>query len=357
VKVCGSSKIQTVNRMGIWSSNYHSQKSTRRPSDLLAMPPQSKVQAPQVDACPFLLFAYLTDSPLESLKRAFETAHRAHFQSDQRAPYSSVSLPEPGGNSVRPPNDATIRAPSIPRDTDATGIISTNFPIGLTGERTANNPTLGELREADWIPEGTLRHDYVQHEPNQLFPDPSSTVPNATLTQQYIWDTAAYVSNELENGIDKSHIPPEPSLPWSDYLRTSPIDNNSEHPSSEQQTQAPEPASVNCPLLDLPTTQTFLTPRLSQQSLSLVGDAHAMENTPTQNQTPRRDINLNGVVVHSQDASSEKALNRSVPASSKSRKNSQTLRSTPSHRSRKIQQDPAPYSDDDLADIGVPKEQ
>jgi hypothetical protein len=110
-------------------------------------------------------------------------------------------------------------------------------------------------------------------------------------------------------------------------------------------------------LLELPTTQTFVTPQLSQQSLSLVGDAHSMENTPTQNQTPRRDINLNGVVVHSQDASSRKALNQSVPASSKSRKNSHTLRSTPSHRSRKTQQDSTPYSDDDLADIGVTKEQ
>jgi hypothetical protein len=347
-----------VNRMGIWSSNYPSQKSTRRPSDLLAMPPQRKVQAPQVDARPFLLFAYLADSPLESLKRAFETAHRAHFQSNQRAPHSSVPLPEPGGNSVRPPGDATIRAPSISRDTDATGMIATNFPIGLTGERTASNPVLGELREADWIPEGTLRHDYVQHEPNQLFPDPSSTVPNATLTQQYIWDTAAYVSNDLENGIDKSHIPPEPSLPWSDYLRTSPTDNNnSEQPSSGQQTQTLEPALVNCPLLDLPTTQTFSTPRLSQQSLSLVGDAHAMENASIHNQTARSDINLNGVVVHSQDASPKQALNQSAPASSKSRKNSQTLRSTPSHRSRKTQQNPTLYSDDDLADIGLPKEQ
>jgi hypothetical protein len=359
VKVCGSSRIQTVNQR-ILSSNHHSQKSTRRPSDLLAMPPQRKVQAPQVDTCPFLLFAYLADSPPESLKRAFETAHRAHFQSDQRAPHSSVPLPEPGGNSVRPPSSTTIRAPSISRDTDATGMLATNFPTGLTGERTASNPILEEPEptgKANWIPEGTLRHDYVQHEPNQLFPDPSSTVPNATLTQQYIWDPAAYVSNELENGIGKSHIPPEPSLPWSDYLRTSPTDDNNEQPSSEQQSHTPEPASVDCPLPELPTTQTFLIPQLSQQSLSLVGDAHAMENTPIKNQTPRMDINLNGVVVHSQDASPKEALNQSVAASSKSRKNSQTLRSTPSHRSRKTQQDLTPYSDDDLGDIGVPKEQ
>ena len=306
----------------------------------------------------------LVDSLPESLKRAFETAHRAHFQTDRKEPDSSVSLPEPGSDIMRLPDGATPCSFLGLGGRDASEMTATNFPVKLAEERTASNPILQELepaREASWMLEGTLRHEYVQHEPVQLFPDASSTVPNATLTQQRIIDTAGQIS-ELENGLNKNYYQPQPSIPWSDYLTTSPADNNNnddnhnEQPSSDRQRRISEHASVNRPSPEVEKTQEFLTPQLSQQSLSLVGDIPTADNTPVQKQTSRGDADISGVVVHSQGTKYAKEPSQSFAVSSRSRKSSQILHSTPHRQSRKIPKDSTPYSDDDLADIGVPEE-
>jgi hypothetical protein len=305
-------------------------------------------------------FVCFTENTPESLKRAFETAHRAHFPTDEREPQSSVSLPEPGGDIMRLPDGAAPYASFGLEDRDAARMIATDLLVNPTEERTASNPVLEELestREASWIPEGTLRHDYIQHEPAQMFPEPSSTVPNATLTQQCIMDATAHISRGLENGFDKNHFQPPPSIPWSEYLTTSPADNHNEEPSSDQQRRISEPAPTNRPSQELQKTQEFLTPQLSQQSLSLVGDVPTADNTPVQNQTSQNDADLSGVVTYLQDTRFEKGSGQSTIASSNSRKNSQTLHSTPHHQSRKTPKDSTPYSDDDLADLGVPKEQ
>ncbi|KAF2471962.1 uncharacterized protein BDR25DRAFT_342015 [Lindgomyces ingoldianus] len=70
--------------------------------------------------------------------------------------------------------------------------------------------------------EGTIRANHEAHDPMTLFPETSSTIPNATFTQQRLLDeviSPAFLG--LNPEVDM--IPYEPgksSIPWSDYLKT-----------------------------------------------------------------------------------------------------------------------------------------
>jgi hypothetical protein len=103
-----------------------------------------------------------------------------------------------------------------------------------------NEPT---PNEAAWV-ESTIRHNYAQHDPDTLFPEPSSTVPNATLTQQRVLEGVAAPAflghgSELDG---QRYEPPQPSVPWSDILKLSPIDPTERFDSSNQQLES-EPAA------------------------------------------------------------------------------------------------------------------
>lgn len=83
--------------------------------------------------------------------------------------------------------------------------------------------TLAEVvPEKLWSLEGTLRDSYAAHEPMAMFPEPSSTIPNATLTQQRLLDE---VMNPAFLGIEPEidappYEPAKSSVPWSDFLNT-----------------------------------------------------------------------------------------------------------------------------------------
>jgi hypothetical protein len=80
------------------------------------------------------------------------------------------------------------------------------------------NTTAGSI----WALDGTLQDDYAAHEPMAMFPEPSSTVPNATYTQQRLLEE---VMNPAFLGIEPEadappYQPAKSSVPWSDFLNT-----------------------------------------------------------------------------------------------------------------------------------------
>ncbi|KAH9865349.1 hypothetical protein J1614_008932 [Plenodomus biglobosus] len=81
------------------------------------------------------------------------------------------------------------------------------------------------LHEAIWNLEGTMRESYAHHDPLAMFPEPSSTVANATQTQLHIMEGVRApvmlgVSSEVD--VPRNLLPPEPSVPWSDIMKLTP---------------------------------------------------------------------------------------------------------------------------------------
>jgi hypothetical protein len=85
--------------------------------------------------------------------------------------------------------------------------------------------TTGDTRDMarqTWPTEGTLRDNYDGHEPMAMFPEPSSTVPNATYTQQRLLDEVmnpAFLGIEPETDAPP-YQPAKSSVPWSDFLNS-----------------------------------------------------------------------------------------------------------------------------------------
>jgi len=67
---------------------------------------------------------------------------------------------------------------------------------------------------------GPIHDRFAQHEPSTVFPYPSSTVPDNTLTQQRLLDEA--LSNHLLEPIPGPADPPRSSTPWSTFM-TNPL--------------------------------------------------------------------------------------------------------------------------------------
>jgi hypothetical protein len=83
----------------------------------------------------------------------------------------------------------------------------------------------GSFAENTWGLEGTMRHDYAHHEPMAMFPEPSSTVPNATLTQQRLLAQVKGpvflgIESEADTTANPTPYEPQNSIPWSEYLKT-----------------------------------------------------------------------------------------------------------------------------------------
>lgn len=189
-------------------------------------------QAPQVEAHSRVIPVAINKMTPESLKRAIQEAHRAHLQSQpsQNEPPSSVSLPE---------------HPSKRRKTgDAT-------PSQLQENRTGHDSSrkaLASSVETIWHMDGNMRAEYVSHNPNAMFPEPSSTVPNATLTQQRVLEVVnapAMLGQDSEAEPPRYLLPPEASMPFSDMLKLSPADPLDCLESSNHTQVAPDPRSTD----------------------------------------------------------------------------------------------------------------
>jgi hypothetical protein len=88
-----------------------------------------------------------------------------------------------------------------------------------------------------WDLEGTIRDDYARHDPRAMFPEPSSTIPNATFTQQRVLEgiaDPAMLGHEFAADPPHDLLPPEASVPFSEILKLSPA-----HPSDYAESSDP----------------------------------------------------------------------------------------------------------------------
>lgn len=189
-----------------------------------------------------------------------------------------------------------------------------------------------------------MREAYAQHNPNAMFPEPSSTVPNATLTQQRVLERVVAPAL-LGSDIDASRVlfQPEASIPWSEYMK-SPTDTGEQPRSSAQEPHISQITPAAIPERPL---HERLAPDRSQRSrqgsVMLVG-------------SPPYDVHLDAndsheVTIFAQDGG-QMSLSSSSTVSSVTRKELPS-----SHRSRKKISSPAPALDDDSVDLALPREQ
>ncbi|KAF2866827.1 hypothetical protein BDV95DRAFT_611497 [Massariosphaeria phaeospora] len=173
----------------------------------------------------------------ESLKRNIEAAHRAQFPSqpmpsadrEQSAPGSSVSLP--GHRTKRRRTAAECSPTKSPATGSQKKVLKTygrsrtvfGTPLSTHGQM---KPTLEETElnsEKSWGLQGTMQDNYVQLEPMAMFPELSSTVPNATMTQQRLLEEIMDPGflGFGEEGRATPYEPAKSSVPWSDFLKSS----------------------------------------------------------------------------------------------------------------------------------------
>ncbi|EUC47514.1 hypothetical protein COCMIDRAFT_24674 [Bipolaris oryzae ATCC 44560] len=156
-----------------------------------------------------------------------------HLQSipSQDEPQSSVSLPE---------------HPNKRRKTES--------PSQL-----ANGYEPANFHEAVWQLEGTMRNDYVGHQP-VMFGEPSSTIPNATMTQQRVLEAVngpVMLGQESEAGELRHHLPPEPSVPWSDLMRFTPAEETKQTESPRREPPPPH-TSLGTPVVAMEKSHRWL---------------------------------------------------------------------------------------------------
>jgi hypothetical protein len=332
---------------------------TRRLSNPPAMP------LLQVRAKSTVSHEFASNTYIEALRKQIEAAHRAHLQSqfsmnDGHVPaFSLEASHQKVKNPVNLDLERTSIGTSVPEKGRVTYAKRPNdiFNISPTCQlkvwsslQQAPQPA-DTTNETDWMLEGTMREAYAQIDPNTMFPEPSSTVPNATLTQQRVLEgvlAPALLGSDTDTG--GAPFQPDASIPWSEYLK-SPT-NTGEQPKSSAQglyiSQA-TPAAISGPSLQGYSRLTQ-SKRSRQESLMLVGSPSMHSISPTEIDTqelamfPNSDLKPNDIQLQT-------AL-------------SSRLKGTPQNRlhnshclPRKKSQSPVPTSDDDLADLGLPQEQ
>ncbi|OAL50828.1 hypothetical protein IQ07DRAFT_439335 [Pyrenochaeta sp. DS3sAY3a] len=164
----------------------------------------------------------------ESLKRAFQEAHRAQFQTQQSLPASPSleALPDSASKSGPTLNEHAPLRSGI-RDHHRTSMLVHENPE-INSTCSLPNIDDDQLHHralpdgASWTLEGIVRDNYTNNDPMILFPEPSSTIPNATLTQQRVLEritAPANLSGETEANAARIEQSPVPSLPWSEMMK------------------------------------------------------------------------------------------------------------------------------------------
>ncbi|KAF1924459.1 uncharacterized protein M421DRAFT_279268 [Didymella exigua CBS 183.55] len=294
----------------------------------------------------------------EALRRQIEAAHRAHLQS--QFPVNDNQLPatlEVNHQKRKTPAEFDLYSPfkenTVSEKTPICKFGSS--PGGLQQDQTFLDQT-SELADSHdgthWVLEGTMRETYAQHSPNPMFPEPSSTVPNATLTQQRVLEgvlAPALLGSNVDAG--RSPFQPDASIPWSEYLK-SPTTTGEQPRSSAQHSHGSQPTLLPAsgPILnnssDLSISQSY-----RRASLTLVGCLSPQDKSTDV-------VNPQKLTIFPTDEVAYKAtLPQATPSSTLNELRDKTPSS--SRNSRKIRRisSPAPTSDDDLADLGLSKEQ
>ena len=302
----------------------------------------------------------------EALRRQIEAAHRAHLQSQFPMTDNQTSAaPEDNYQKRKAPPDfdsyskgsgnTASKQQSITYAKRAKGMLDSS--PGYQHDQNLVDQTLqpaDQLNKTNWILEGTMREVYAQQNPNAMFPEPSSTVPNATLTQQRVLEGIlgpALLGSEVDTGRTSFH--PDASIPWSEYLK-SPTNTGEQPKSSAQHSHVSQHTVLptSGPSLndgsDFPVSQSNRRESLTLVGCPLTQDKSTGIVNDHRNLTvfPLDDIALQNSLPQATPLSTTSETTRGeTPSSSR---NSCKMKRVPS---------PAPTSDDDLADLGLPKEQ
>lgn len=238
----------------------------------------------------------------------------------QDEPLSSVSLPE---------------HPNKRRKTESPGQL-------------VNDHEPANFQEAIWQLEGTMRNDYAGHEP-VMFGEPSSTIPNATMTQQRVLEAVngpVMLGQESETGELRHHLPPEPSVPWSDLMRFTPAEESEQTESPYR--EPPPHASLSTPVVAMqkspgwPATQQSKCASSSQQnqSVSKNGRSSFEEHTAVDQQ------------VVSKTSSPLVTVKTPTPRLESHTDGQAKAKTSPRQHKNQLH----PSSDDELSAIGLPEE-
>jgi hypothetical protein len=198
--------------------------------------------------------------------------------------------------------------------------------------------------EAAWNLEGTIRNNYAQHDPRVLFPQPSSTVPNATPTQQRILEgVAAPTLLGFDSEADATpYLPPsEPQVPWSDLMNLSPPNHEERSDSSNK----PHDCEPTVPQLGTP-------PELTVSQRSRRGSS--LKGSPLRHEIVHENFDPLDVLRPPVEPFSSQDLGFPPAASANTRDSPDKSRRT-SHKNKATEL--LPSSEDDLTAIGLPSEQ
>lgn len=133
-----------------------------------------------------------------------------------------------------------------------------------------------------------MRQEYNQHEPMALFPEPSSTIANATQTQQRLFaglSGPGLLGSDPDSVASQLQHHPQPSVPWSELLNLSPAGAGEQCDSNQRSKEASENhVPVSGRTQDTPISQIVQQGNPAQPEGSPWGhevvSKHLEENTP-----------------------------------------------------------------------------
>lgn len=193
---------------------------------------------------------------------------------------------------------------------------------------------------------------YDPHESMATFLEPSSTVPNATLTQQRVMEgvmAPTMLGEDFDIEASRHQISPEPSVPWSDLMKFSPANTAEPAESSDRAQSASDMPSAT--LLSSPNKQDVLS---SQRRRRL--SSGRLRCGSLQDEVFDDGVNLKQIPALSA-APSPTLEGEILPTASFKQRRMMLEEAENSPHRRKGLTTPASSSDDELAAIGVVKEQ
>jgi hypothetical protein len=156
-----------------------------------------------------------------------QEAHRAHYSgasAHQNAPHSS-SLAGHANKRRKTSSDAAVaespRVSSAKKKAPVTYGKSRTMSSGPVLEHTLTESTV--ILDKPWDLQGTMGEHWQYHEPMGMFAEPLSTIPYATATQQQIFQeimVPEILGLEPEPDMPR-YEPAKSSIPWSQFLKSS----------------------------------------------------------------------------------------------------------------------------------------
>ncbi|KAJ9667506.1 hypothetical protein H2201_002375 [Coniosporium apollinis] len=147
-----------------------------------------------------------------------------------------------------------------------------------------------------WELPGSIQDDFAHHDPVAMFPDPSSTIPDNTMTQQRLIDEA--LSMHASVPFSEFHIPEAPagsnsSIPWSAYIASQP--GNGETGSKSSHPSNPSPQRSIDDISALTPSVKSKTPKSSKSTMpSPLKYSERIKRTKT-----TADVQATGISQHS----------------------------------------------------------